>query len=111
MLKQWIYLAALTFLAAGCFVGVRGEGPRAYVNGAYYYDYYPEEEVYYSGDRHMYYYNSGGTWVTSATLPGTVIIGSSPVRIQERSEQPYSMHGDHLKRYPPGQLKKRLQGR
>jgi hypothetical protein len=111
MFKRWIYLGALAFLTAGCFVGVRGGGPVGYVGGVYDYDYYPESEVYYSGDRHMYYYNSGGSWVAAATLPPTINLSvGAPVRIREGNEQPYVLHEEHLKRYPPGQLKKRNKG-
>jgi hypothetical protein len=111
MFKQGIYIGVLALLMTGCFVGVRAGGPGPYVNGAFYYDYYPESEVYYSVDRHLYYYYSGGGWVGAATLPGTISLSvGAPVRIQVGNERPYVLHEEHLKRYPPGQLKKRNKG-
>ncbi len=73
------------------------------------YRYYPDSEVYYDDDRRVYFYLSGGSWRVSANLPGdiSVRLGTRSVEIDMDSDKPYTEHGSHKAKYPPGQLKKR----
>ena len=67
----------------------------------FYYDYYPEAEVYFDVDRHLYFYRDGGKWTMSVALPSVFRndIGRS-VRIEMESANPFERHRDHLKSYP-----------
>jgi hypothetical protein len=91
------------------------------------YYYIPEEDSYYDAVRRGYYYDDGGNWVFSASLPwGNVNVGNlHHVAVRYYGDQPYtyfsSQRTAYVKRYhddwqqygyhrpyhvPPGQAKK-----
>jgi len=77
--------------------------PELVVGGiVYHYDYYPEPEVYFDTDRHLYFYNDNGRWVMSVALPTAFQVNlSTSVRMKLRTSQPYIFHADHRFEFPP----------
>ena len=72
------------------------------------YRYYPSRSVYYDRDRRIYFYLKGDNWEVGASLPSSlrVELGDS-VSIELDTDKPYIYHPDHVKKYPPGQMKKK----
>ena len=68
----------------------------------FYYDYYPDAEVYYDTIRHLYFYPDNGSWIMSVALPTAFQqnIGLS-VRLRLQTALPYSLHQEHRVAYPP----------
>ena len=72
------------------------------------YRYYPSRSVYYDISRRLYFYLKGDNWEVGASLPNHIRIGiGDSVRIELDTDKPYIHHADHVKKYPPGQLKKK----
>ncbi len=104
-------------LTQGCMVAV--DGPPAHRDGPpphapahghrahYRYNYYPEVEVYFDLDRHLYFYLDSG-WHSAPRLPRELRIGlGAPVFLDLDVGEPYRYHDDHRRAYPPGQSKKK----
>jgi len=72
------------------------------------YRYYPSRSVYYDKGRRIYFYLKGDNWEVGASLPSSlrVELGDS-VSIELDTDRPYIYHSDHVKKYPPGQMKKK----
>jgi len=72
----------------------------------YEYRYYPDCSVYYDYGRKIYFYIKGDHWEFGASLPGhlRISLGDS-VNIELDTDKPYIYHAEHVKKYPPGQLK------
>ncbi|MDF1577056.1 MAG: hypothetical protein RQ753_04190 [Desulfurivibrionaceae bacterium] len=121
--KKIILLGAVFCLllpAAGCrgraplpphpyFLGP-GEPPygRPHVRAGYRYRYYPGSEVYYDTSRNLYFYISGGVWLSAPVLPGSVWIDRDNfVTMEVNDPRPYFYHRDTLKRYPPGLVREK----
>lgn len=76
------------------------------------YYYYPSYRVYYEKERGVYFYYKDGKWRASVSLPSEVQISSSNYLILEMdSDKPYEYDHEVVKRYPPGQLKKKNKGK
>ena len=103
MLKPWILLSAMAVLSAGCVTGagVTYRGPGV-AGDLYMYDYYPDSEVYYSRHSHTYYYYDNNQWTAAPSVPPERRNGAS-VSMEIKDEQPYKMHSEHRRLYPPGQ--------
>jgi hypothetical protein len=73
----------------------------------YRYRYYPSCSVYYDCGRKIYFYLSGDRWEVGASLPShfRIRLGDS-VNMEMHTDKPYIHHAEHVKKYPPGQLKK-----
>ena len=73
----------------------------------YQYRYYPRCSVYYDYGRKIYFYLKGDHWEVSASLPShlRISLGDS-VNIELDTDQPYVYHEEHVKKHPPGQMKK-----
>jgi hypothetical protein len=72
----------------------------------YRYRYYPGCSVYYDYGRKIYFYIKGDHWEVGASLPGRFRIGlGDSVNIELDTDKPYIYHSEHVKKYPPGQLK------
>jgi len=72
------------------------------------YRYYPSCSVYYDHGRKIYFYIKGDHWEVGASLPNHLRIGlGDSVNIELDTEKPYLHHAEHVKKYPPGQLKKK----
>ncbi len=70
------------------------------------YRYYPSCSVYYDYGRKIYFYVKGDHWEVGASLPShlRISLGDS-VNIELDADKPYIHHAEHVKKYPPGQLK------
>jgi hypothetical protein len=72
------------------------------------YRYYPSRSVYYDTGREIYFYLKGNSWEVGASLPSSLRVGlGDSVSIELDTEKPYIYHADHVKKYPPGQMKKK----
>ena len=72
----------------------------------YQYRYYPGSSVYYDYERKIYFYIKGDHWEVGASLPSHLRIGlGDSVDIELDTDKPYIYHAEHVKKYPPGQLK------
>jgi hypothetical protein len=74
----------------------------------HHYRYYPSRSVYYDSDRRIYFYIEGDNWEVGASLPSSLRMGlGDSVSIELDTDKPYIYHEDHVKKYPPGQMKKK----
>ena len=72
------------------------------------YRYYPSRSVYYDTGRRLYFYLKGDNWEVGASLPNHIRIGlGDSVSIELSTDKPYIHHAEHVKKFPPGQLKKK----
>ena len=72
------------------------------------YRYYPSRSVYYDTGRRLYFYIKGDNWEIGASLPNQIRIGlGDSVNIELDTDKPYIYHSEHVKKYPPGQMKKK----
>ena len=72
------------------------------------YRYYPSCSVYYDYGRKIYFYIKGDHWEVGASLPSNLRIGlGDSVNIELDTNKPYIHHAEHVKKYPPGQMKKK----
>jgi hypothetical protein len=76
----------------------------------YQYRYYPNCSVYYDTSRKLYFYLKGNNWEVGASLPSNlrVVLGDF-VSIEMDTNKPYVHYNEHVKKYPPGQLKQKKQ--
>ncbi len=82
-----------------------GEPPygRPHYRSGYRYRYYPGTQVYYDTSRNLYFYSSGGVWLSAPVLPGSIrIVPDHFVTIELDSPKPYEHHRKVLNRHPPG---------
>ena len=74
----------------------------------YHYYYYPSAEVYFDGVRRMYFYMEAGSWLMAPRLPARININiNTHVSVELDGDKPYLYHKEVLRKYPPGQLKKK----
>ena len=89
----------------------KGPPPWAPAHGyraKYRYYYYPSPRVYYDLDRKLYFYLEGDNWRFGASLPtGIHTALCDHVTLEMDTDKPYEFHSDVVKKYPPGQLKKK----
>ena len=72
------------------------------------YRYYPSRAVYFDTDRRLYFYIKGDNWEVGASLPNHIRISlGDSVYIELDTDKPYIYHSEHVKKYPPGQIKKK----
>lgn len=87
-----------------------GPPPHAPAHGyraKHHYRYYPDCSVYFDTERKLYFYIKGDHWEVSVSLPSHLRIrASNSVSIELDTDRPYVYHAEHVKKYPPGQLKK-----
>jgi hypothetical protein len=73
----------------------------------YQYRYYPSRSVYYDTGRGLYFYLKGKNWEVGASLPSNLRVGlGDSVSIELNTDKPYIHHAEHVKKYPPGKMKK-----
>ena len=71
------------------------------------YRYYPDGKVYHDTQRGIYFYLKGDSWEAGVSLPGELKVGLGDyVSLELDTETPYIHNDEHVKKYPPGQLKK-----
>jgi hypothetical protein len=70
------------------------------------YRYYPSCAVYYDCGRKIYFYLKGDNWEFGASLPSSIRVRlGGYVSMELDTDKPYIHHKDHVKKYPPGQMK------
>ena len=73
----------------------------------YQYRYYPECSVYYDDGRKIYFYIKGDHWEVGASLPYHLRVSLGDfVHIEMETDKPYVHHAEHVKKHPPGHMKK-----
>jgi hypothetical protein len=78
----------------------------------HHYRYYPAASVYFDTGRGLYFYYEGGAWQVSVSLPTHIRIAVGDyVTLEMDTDRPYTYHSDVVKRYPPGQAKKKDKGK
>ena len=89
----------------------KNQGPPAHAPAHGYrakhqYRYYPSRSVYHDTDRGLYFYLKGDNWEVGASLPSSLRVGLGDyVSMELETDKPYVHHAEHVKKYPPGQLK------
>ena len=74
----------------------------------HHYYYYPESHVYFDVGRSLYFYYQGGGWQASVALPSGIHISAGEhVTLEMDMDRPYVYHPEVVKKYPPGQMKKK----
>jgi len=74
----------------------------------YRYRYYPAHHVYCDERRGVQFYYRDGAWHVSVSLPIDIRIDINDyVTLEMDTDKPYEFHDEVVKRYPPGQLKKK----
>lgn len=109
-----LFFVIFLFVAvSGCMVstGVSvSSGPPPWAYGSYHYRYYPYDNIYFDEQRGVYFYLYDGSWLMSVSLPAYIRITVNDfVTLDMDTDKPYKYHGDVVKRYSPGQQKKRDQ--
>lgn len=90
----------------GCYEGRHpgsASGSAGYAGSSghevYSYEYYPDVEVYFEPQRHVYYWSEGGAWRSGARVPQNVVLRSS-VRVDLDSPEPSKHHDEVKAKYP-----------
>lgn len=72
------------------------------------YHYYPSSSVYFDTGRRLYFYYDSGDWEVSVSLPTWIRIDFNDyVTLEMGTGRPYEYHHEVVKKYPPGQQKKK----
>ena len=95
-----LVVSSSLLLLIGCYV----DSPHGYVRGptvqaSYSYVYYPDVEVYFEPQHHVYYWAEGGAWRSGARVPQNIVLRSS-VRVNLDSPEPYKHHDEVRTKYP-----------
>ena len=72
------------------------------------YRYYSSSRVYHDKERGIYFYYKYGKWRVSVSLPSSIRIDVNDyITLEMDTDKPYEWNHEVVKRYPPGQLKKK----
>ena len=72
------------------------------------YRYYPSSRVYYDRKRGLYFYYENGQWRVSVSLPSGIRVNvNNYITLEMDTDKPYEWDHEVMKKYPPGQLKKK----
>lgn len=72
------------------------------------YYYYPSSHVYHERNDGVWFYYKDGDWRVSISLPSEIRINQNDYVVLEMDDdRPYRHDREVVKRYPPGQLKKK----
>jgi hypothetical protein len=110
-----LFLGIFLFIPlSGCMMttGVStGSPPWSHGNRAkHHYRYYPYHNVYFDEQQGVYFYLYDGRWQMSVSLPTYIRITVNDfVALDMDTDKPYEYHNDVVKRYPPGQQRKKEQ--
>ncbi|HTS19281.1 MAG TPA: hypothetical protein VMP11_17015 [Verrucomicrobiae bacterium] len=77
-------------------VGVAAPAPPPVV---YHYTYYPDAEVYFDPVARLYWWNSGGVWVSGPSVPAGITLGGS-VNLDVDGREPWHHHDVIRRHYP-----------
>ncbi len=91
--------AAEPAAVAGDFVLHIDIGTPAQAPVVYHYVYYPEAEVYYVPETRVYWWLSGGTWISGPHVPAGLVLGES-IRLNVDAPEPWHHHEIVVKHYP-----------
>jgi hypothetical protein len=97
-------LTLLSIVSALLLIGCYTERPREYVRSpaveaSYSYVYYPDAEVYYEPQRHVYFWADGGAWRSGPRVPGNIVLRSH-VTVNLNSSEPYRHHEEVRAQHP-----------
>lgn len=68
----------------------------------YYYQYYPDQQVYFDSARGLYFWMGfGGRWQMGSALPPYLVLGPRHVMVPMEFARPYHHHHDIYRRFPP----------
>ncbi len=110
-MKTQLSLIAIggALLFSGCYAGPRrARGPSPTMHASYSYVYYPDAEVYYQPQRHIYFWAEGGTWRSGPRVPATFVL-SSRVTVNLNSPEPYQRHNEVRAQHPGSSHRDRLE--
>ncbi len=72
------------------------------------YRYYPSQSVYYDTARGLYFYLERDNWQVSVSLPSKLKVSlGNYVEMELETDKPYVQYKEHVKKYPPGKMKKK----
>jgi hypothetical protein len=72
------------------------------------YRYYPYHRIYFDEKAGVYFYLINGKWQMSVSLPSSILITVNDfVTLDMDTDKPYKYDNEVVKRYPPGQAKKK----
>ncbi len=87
-------------LAADVIIHLGGEVVAPAPNPPVYtYTYYPDEEVYFVPDTHVYWWLEGGTWHSGPRVPEGIHLGAS-VNLRVDGRDPWRHHEVIVQHYP-----------
>jgi len=73
------------------------------------YRYYPSNSVYFDTERGLYFYIKGENWEVGASLPTKLMANLGDyVSLELETDKPYIYNKEHIKKYPPGQSKTKM---
>jgi len=82
--------------------------PAAGTPVSYQYHYYPDSAVYMDTARKLFFYYNGERWMTTTLLPAEIRVDWKHYEVlQMDTDKPYRHHAETVRKYPPGQRKKR----
>ena len=88
--------------------GGAASAPAAGPHVKYRYRYYPDSAVYMDTGRKLFFYYNGERWMTTTLLPAEVQVDWKNYAVIEMdTDKPYRRHTETVRKYPPGQRKKR----
>jgi hypothetical protein len=68
----------------------------------YYYQYYPDQQVYFDASRGLYFWMGyGGRWQWGPALPPHLVLGPRRVMLPMEYARPYRHHQDVYRHHPP----------
>jgi hypothetical protein len=107
-MKNKLTLFALggSLLLFGCYTEHRhaySRGPD--VPASYAYVYYPDVEVYFEPQHHVYFWSEGGAWRSGPRVPSTIVLRSH-VTVNLDSPEPYRHHEEVRTQHPRHQEEK-----
>ena len=89
-----------SLLLFGCYTEHRhahSRGPD--VSASYSYLYYPDVEVYFEPQRHVYFWADGGAWRSGPRVPANIVLRSH-VSVNLDSPEPYRHHEEVRAQHP-----------
>ena len=109
--KLTLLALASSLLLIGCYV----DRPHGYARGpavepSYTYVYYPDAEVYYQPQRHVYFWADGGAWRSGPRVPPNIVLHSH-VTVALNSPEPYRHHEEVRAQHPRRQEEKQRESR
>jgi hypothetical protein len=104
---RWLWMVAMIWIGGVAMISPRALaasvvihiGPDVPNPPVYHYVYYPEEEVYYVPETHVYWWAVGGEWRSGPRVPDSIRLGGS-VNLDVDGRDPWRHHEVIVKQYP-----------